>query len=120
MEILHNFIDGRMAEAASGKWLDVHEPASGKVYARMPDSDSTEVEQAVIAAEKAFPEWNALGREGRSQVLLKVVDLIEYDLGAFARAESKDTGKPIALARKVDIPRAVSNFRFFATAILHF
>ncbi len=120
MEIIHNFIDGRMADPSSGNWIEVYEPASGKVYARMPDSSGAEVEQAVIAAEKAFPAWNALGREGRSRVLLKVADLIEQELEVFARAESRDTGKPIALARKVDIPRAIANFRFFATAILHF
>lgn len=120
MESIFNYIGGNMVPASSGKWLDVHQPATGKVYAQLPDSDAMDVEQATIAAIKAFPKWNALGREGRSTILLKLADLIELDLDRFARAESRDNGKPVSLARKVDIPRAVSNFRFFATAILHF
>jgi aminomuconate-semialdehyde/2-hydroxymuconate-6-semialdehyde dehydrogenase len=86
----------------------------------LADSDERDVEAAVQAARGAFPEWNALGREGRSRVMLRLADLLERDLEALARDESRDNGKPVRLARKVDIPRAVSNLRFFATAILHF
>jgi len=57
--------------------------------------------------------------QDRSRILLRIADLIERDLEKFARAESIDTGKPLSLARTLDIPRAVANFRFFATAILH-
>ncbi|MCW5899917.1 MAG: aldehyde dehydrogenase [Flavobacteriales bacterium] len=120
MERLQNLIDGTLRPAESGAWLDVHAPATGGVLARLPDSDERDVELAWQAARKAFPAWNALGREGRSKVLLKLADLIERDLEHFARDESRDNGKPLTLARKVDIPRAVANFRFFATAILHF
>jgi aminomuconate-semialdehyde/2-hydroxymuconate-6-semialdehyde dehydrogenase len=114
-----NLIDGRLQPALGGGWIDGHEPATGRVYARVADSDGSDVEAAVTAAEKALPGWIALGREGRSNVLLKLAGLIERDLEAFVQAESRDNGKPVHLAREVDIPRAVANLRFFATAILH-
>lgn len=120
MERLQNLIDGTLRPAQSGRWLDVYAPATGEVFAQLPDSDEHDVELAVQAAKRAAPGWSALGREGRSKVLLKLSELIERDLEEFARAESRDNGKPLSLARKVDIPRAVANFRFFATAILHF
>lgn len=114
-----NLIDGRLQPALGGGWIEGHEPATGRVYARIADSDDADVEAAVAAAEKALPVWMSLGREGRSNVLLKLADLIERDLEAFVQAESRDNGKPVHLAREVDIPRAVANLRFFATAILH-
>lgn len=120
MERLLNLIDGTLRPAESGAWIDVYAPASGAVLTQLPDSDERDVELARAAAERALPAWNALGREGRSNVLLRLAQLIEDDLEGFARDESEDNGKPLSLARKVDIPRAVSNFRFFATAILHF
>ncbi len=120
MERILNYIGGETVPATNDGWIDVHTPATGEVYAALADSDTEDVERAVLAAERAFPAWNALGREGRSTILLKLAGLIEQDLDRFAIAESRDNGKPVSLARKVDIPRAVSNFRFFATAILHF
>ena len=120
MEDILNLIGGTLQPAVGSAWLDNHEPATGKVYARIPDSDQRDVAAAVAAAKAAHPAWEALGREGRSNVLLRLSELIEKDLEAFAQAESRDNGKPVHLARKVDIPRAVANFRFFATAILHF
>lgn len=120
MERILNLIGGAMRPAESGQWLPVHAPATGSVHAQLADSDERDVELAVQAAREAFPAWNKLGREGRSKVLLKLAELIERDLEHFAKDESRDNGKPLSLARKVDIPRAVANFRFFATAILHF
>jgi aminomuconate-semialdehyde/2-hydroxymuconate-6-semialdehyde dehydrogenase len=114
-----NFIDGQFVEPAGGKYLDNIEPATGKPYSRVADSDARDVELAVAAAEKAFPDWSRKPAADRSLLLLRIADLIERDLEKFARAESIDTGKPLSLARSLDIPRAVSNFRFFATAILH-
>lgn len=120
MEQLLNLIDGELRPAVGGGWLDVYAPATGAVYAQLPDSDARDVDLATEAAHRAFPAWNALGREGRSAALLRLAQLIEADLDGFAHDESRDNGKPLALARQVDIPRAVANFRFFATAILHF
>ena len=120
MERILNFINGEARPAVGGTWLDVHEPARGVVYAQLADSDSRDVDLAVAAAQKAFPAWRDLGREGRSNALLNLAALIERDMDAFVADESRDNGKPMALARRVDIPRAVANFRFFATAVLHF
>jgi aminomuconate-semialdehyde/2-hydroxymuconate-6-semialdehyde dehydrogenase len=116
---IQNFIDGKFVEPRSGKYLDNIEPATGKPYSQVPDSGKEDVDLAVAAAEKAFADWSKKPAAERSKILLRIADLIERDLEKFARAESIDTGKPITLARTLDIPRAVSNFRFFATAILH-
>ena len=116
---IQNFIDGQFVEPGSRNYLDNIEPATGKPYSLVPDSDARDVELAVAAAEKAFPGWSHTPAAERSRILLRIADLIERDLEKFARAESIDTGKPLSLARGLDIPRASSNFRFFATAILH-
>ncbi len=102
-----------------GRYLGNVEPATGKPYSQVADSDARDVDHAVAAAEKAFCDWSKRPAAERSNFLLRIADLIERDLEKFARAESIDTGKPISLARSMDIPRAVQNFRFFATAILH-
>src|SRR5438477_11814117 len=119
LERIRNFIDGQFVEPVGGKYLDNIEPATGKSYSQVADSDSRDVEVAVAAAEKAFPEWSRTPAAERSRFLLRIADLIERDLEKLTRAESIDTGKPLSLARSLDIPRAASNFRFFATAILH-
>jgi aminomuconate-semialdehyde/2-hydroxymuconate-6-semialdehyde dehydrogenase len=116
---IQNFIDGQFVEPVGGKYLDNIEPATGKPYSHVAESDTRDVELAVAAAEKAFPEWSQRPAAERSKILLRIADLIERDLEKLARAESIDTGKPLSLARSLDIPRAASNFRFFATAILH-
>jgi aminomuconate-semialdehyde/2-hydroxymuconate-6-semialdehyde dehydrogenase len=116
---IRNFIDGQFVEPAGGKYLDNIEPATGKAYSQVADSDNRDVDLAVAAAEKALIEWSKKPAAERSTILLRIADGIEHDLGKFSRAESIDTGKPLSLARSLDIPRAVSNFRFFATAILH-
>ena len=116
---IRNFIGGEFLEPVGGKYLDNIEPATGKPYSQVPDSDGRDVELAVAAAEKAFADWSRTPAADRSHILLSISDLIERDLEKLARAESIDTGKPLSLARTLDIPRAASNFRFFATAILH-
>ena len=120
MQHVLNLIGGELRPAIGGGWIDDHEPATGKAFASIADSDARDVQAAVVAAETAFPAWRALGREGRSNAMLRLAVLIERDLELFAQAESRDNGKPVHLARKVDIPRAVANLRFFATAVLHF
>jgi aminomuconate-semialdehyde/2-hydroxymuconate-6-semialdehyde dehydrogenase len=115
-----NFIDGRHVEPISGQYLDNIEPATGQVYSRVADSDARDVELAAQAAAKAFPGWSRTSAAERSRILLDIAQRIEANLDRLAHAESVDTGKPLKLARTVDIPRAASNFRFFATAILHF
>src|SRR2546423_7153089 len=116
---IRNFVDGDFVDPIAGKYLDNIEPATGKPYSKVPDSDASDVELAVAAAEQAFPAWSKTPGADRSRILLRIADSIERDLERVARAESIDTGKPLSLARSLDIPRAASNFRFFATAILH-
>jgi aminomuconate-semialdehyde/2-hydroxymuconate-6-semialdehyde dehydrogenase len=116
---INNFINGEFVAPTGGRYLDNIEPATGKPYSEVADSDARDVDLAVAAAEKAFCDWSKKTATERSNLLLRIAELIERDLEKFARAESIDTGKPISLARSLDIPRAVENFRFFATAILH-
>jgi aminomuconate-semialdehyde/2-hydroxymuconate-6-semialdehyde dehydrogenase len=116
---IRNFIGGQLVEPTGGRYLDNVEPATGKPYSQVPDSDAADVDLAATAAEKAFADWSRTPAAERSKILLLIADLIERDLEKLARAESIDTGKPLSLARSLDIPRAASNFRFFATAILH-
>ena len=116
---IRNFINGEFVEPIGGRYLDNVEPATGKPYSQVADSDARDVDLAVVAAEKAFCDWSKKTATERSNFLLRIAALIERDLEKFARAESIDTGKPISLARTLDIPRSIANFRFFATAILH-
>ena len=116
---ISNFIDGQDAAPAGDRYLDKVDPATGECFARVPASDSADVDRAVAAAVKAFPGWSETPAAARSRILLRVAELIDRDLAALAEAESRDTGKPLGLARRLDIPRAAANFRFFATAILH-
>jgi aminomuconate-semialdehyde/2-hydroxymuconate-6-semialdehyde dehydrogenase len=119
LETVQNYVAGQSVPPASGAYLDDIDPATGAACARVPDSDERDVQRAVDAAAAAFPEWSATPAERRSRILLRIAELIERDLEPLARAECIDTGKPLTRCRTVDIPRAVQNFRFFATAILH-
>lgn len=120
MEQLQNYINGALQPALSGQWLDNYEPATGQVYSHIPDSDRTDIEQAVAAAKAAFPAWSVTPLEERMMTLMRIADGIERRMDKFVIAESRDNGKPRKLARAVDIPRAVSNFRFFASGLQHF
>ena len=119
MKKIQNYINGQLRDAVSGKWLDNYDPATGKVYSLIPDSDSDDIELAVEAASMAFPGWSSTPAEKRSQIMLRVASLIESRMAELTEAESLDNGKPLWLAKAVDIPRARDNFKFFATAILH-
>lgn len=117
--ISRNFIDGEFVDPAGEDWLDVIEPATGARYARCPASDRADVDRAVEAAQAASETWANTPARERSAIMMRIADGIEQHLDRLALAESIDSGKPISLARSVDIPRAAENFRFFATAILH-
>lgn len=115
-----NYIDGELVSPVSGAFLDNVNPAEGKVYGTIPDSDERDVARAADAAARAFPAWSATSPEKRFAILNKLADLIERDLDALALAESVDNGKPVKLARSLDIPRASANIRFYATGAIHF
>ena len=114
MEVLSNFINGDYVNPKSNNYLDVFEPATGQVYCQVPNSNGDDIHLAVNSAIDAFPKWSSLSLDERSLYLKTIAEMIESRLDEFAKYESRDTGKPISLARSVDIPRAVSNFRFFA------
>ncbi len=116
---LQNFIGGRFVPPASGTYFPDVNPATEETIAEIPDSDARDVDAAVRAARVAFPAWSKTPAEQRSRLLLNLADVIERSSDELARCESQDNGKPLSLAKRMDIPRAVANFRFFATAILH-
>ncbi len=120
MTTIQNYIGGRFQPAVSNGWLDDFQPATGRVFARMPDSDAADVSLAVEAAKKAWPDWQQIGPEARSRYMAAIAGSIEARIDDFARVESMDSGKPLNLARTVDIPRAIANFRFFSTAAVQF
>lgn len=120
MEEYKNFIDGRFVAAQGGKTLPVFEPATGSQYADIPASGAADIDAAVAAARKAFPEWSALDGVARGRYLEKIAQGIEARLDELVAVESRDQGKPESLARRVDIPRAALNFRFYAAAASQF
>ena len=115
-----NYIDGALQKPFGGDYLDVFNPAIGEPYAKVPDSDKEDMETAVASAKVAFPSWSATSLEERHDYLMRISHAIEDNFEELAMAESVDSGKPLWLAKKVDIPRAASNFKFFATAIMQF
>ncbi|HQZ81804.1 MAG TPA: aldehyde dehydrogenase [Pyrinomonadaceae bacterium] len=119
MDQINNYIGGELVAPASHEYLENFEPATGEVYSLIADSDGRDVHLAVDAARAAFPAWSRTSAEDRFAILMRLCSLIERDLEVLAQAESRDNGKPITLARTIDIPRAVANFRFYATAAMH-
>lgn len=119
-EKIANYIGGSLSAPINGKYMDNVNPATGEVYSQIPDSDSKDVEEAVGAAKAAFAGWSTTPAEERFKILNRIAELIDQNLDALALAETNDNGKPLWLSKKVDIPRASSNFRFFATGLMHF
>jgi len=117
---IQNYINGKFMPPIANGWIDNYNPSNGEVYGQIPNSSKEDVENAYIAARSAFPIWSQTSIEERSKILIKISELLEANLQQFAQAESKDNGKPISLAKAVDIPRAASNFRFFGNAITQY
>jgi aminomuconate-semialdehyde/2-hydroxymuconate-6-semialdehyde dehydrogenase len=120
MQKISNYINGQLIEPVGETYLNNYEPATGKVYSLIPDSDERDVELAYKAAAAAFPAWSLTSAEEKFKIMMKISSLIEQNLESLAQAESKDNGKPISLARIMDIPRSASNFQFYAQAITQF
>uniref|UniRef100_T1IV25 Aldehyde dehydrogenase domain-containing protein n=1 Tax=Strigamia maritima TaxID=126957 RepID=T1IV25_STRMM len=114
---VENFINGVFTK--TDKYLNSNEPATGKIWAKIPASTAKDANSAVEAAKCAFPKWSSTPINERSQIVLKIANLLEDNLNEFAEAESRDQGKPLYLSKTVDIPRAILNFRHFATAYKH-
>ena len=120
MQTIQNFINGQYVPPKAGLYIDNFNPATGEISGKLPDSDVEDVNDAVSAATKAFPAWSNMSLEDRHDILRAVSDGILQNLDQLAMAESQDSGKTVASARTVDIPRSALNFKFFATALLHF
>jgi aminomuconate-semialdehyde/2-hydroxymuconate-6-semialdehyde dehydrogenase len=120
MTKINNYINGVLVEPVSKNYLNNYDPSTGQTYSLCPDSDERDVAAAVEAAQRAFPAWSTLPKENRSRLLLRISELIERDLDKLALSESIDNGKTVKLAAELDIPRASSNFYFFATAAMQF
>ena len=116
---IKNYIDGLLVDPIDGEYIDNYNPAKGEVYSHIPNSNSKDVDAAVKAAKVASEMWANTSKEERSAILIKISTLINERLDELALAESVDNGKPLKLAKTVDIPRAAANFYFYATAILH-
>tara|TARA_A100001037_G_scaffold9086_1_gene8954 strand:+ start:1024 stop:2469 length:1446 start_codon:yes stop_codon:yes gene_type:complete len=114
MENILNYINGEFVEPLSKEYIDVIEPAIGKKYTKVANSDRSDIDKAVDASLKSFPNWSSLNIDVRAKYLMEIATHIEINLEEFAHDESLDTGKPISLSKNMDIPRAISNFRFFA------
>ena len=117
---IENYINGKFQHPISGSFIDNVNPATGKVYGKIPNSNDEDVDKAVVAANAALKSWSATSTESRFKILNKIAELIDENLEALALAETNDNGKPLWLSKEVDIPRASSNFRFFATAAMQF
>lgn len=113
-----NFIDGKLQPTAST--LDLVSPGNGSVYGSMPRSGKAEVDEAMAAAKRAFPDWAATPAVERARCLDRLADLVAANASELATAEARDNGKPVSLASHVDIPRAEKNLRFYASGIQHY
>lgn len=111
---IENYINGQLQAPISGAYLDNVNPAIGQVYSQVPNSGREDIDAAVASAEKAFPVWSGMAPSERAGILRKVADLVERDREKLVSAESDDNGKPMHLARAVDIPRVSANIRFYA------
>ena len=120
MEKIKNYIDGKLLPPSKNQYIENFNPAKGEIYSLIPDSDDTDVNLAVEAAQRAFKKWSTTPKQERFSIMMRISELIDQNLDRLAKAESIDNGKPFSLAKRVDIPRARENFKFFATGILHF
>ena len=117
---IKNYINGEYVNPLSNNWIENYNPSKGEVYGQLPDSNYQDVEIAYKAAENAFLSWSETTLDERSKILSKIAKGIIEKLPELALAESKDNGKPVDLAKSIDIPRASANFQFFANAITQF
>jgi aminomuconate-semialdehyde/2-hydroxymuconate-6-semialdehyde dehydrogenase len=117
---IKNYINGEFVNPILDNWIDNYNPSNGEIYSQIPNSSDIDLKNAFKAAKNAFPKWSETTLEKRSQILYNIAHLITKKLPELAAAEAKDNGKPLELAKSIDIPRAAANFQFFANAITQF
>lgn len=120
MQKILNYIDGKLTQPTNKKFIENFNPSRGVAYSLIPDSDATDIDLAVAAAKKAFSLWSKLTAERRAYYLRELALGIQKKEDQFVQSESLDNGKPVSLARSLDIPRSARNFEFFAEAITQF
>src|SRR5579875_3015458 len=113
---LQNFVNGKFTDASDGRASDVIDPSTGEAYAQAPVSGRPDVDAAVRAAAGAFEGWRDATPSERSLALLRIADAMERRADEIVAAETRNTGKPVALTRSEEIPPAVDQVRFFAGA----
>jgi betaine-aldehyde dehydrogenase len=113
---LQNFIGGQWTDLAYDKRADLIDPSTSEVFATAPISGSAEIDAAFTSAAEAFPGWRDSTPAERSLALLRIADALEARADQFVKAESQNTGKPLALTASEEIPPMVDQIRFFAGA----
>ena len=119
MEKILNYIDGKLIEPENLNFIDVFNPSTGEIYAKCPNSSTSDLKTAVISAKKAFNIWKKTSNEERRDMLIRIADELEKNKKQFALAETIDNGKPINDSIKIDIPRSINNLKFYASAIIN-
>ena len=117
---IKNYINGEYVNPVSDSWIDNYNPSNGEIYGQIPNSINEDVENGYKAAKNAFLSWSETSLDERSKIMSKIAQLITEKLPELAAAEAKDNGKPLHVAKSIDIPRAAANFQFFANAITQF
>jgi 1-pyrroline dehydrogenase len=112
---LQNLVGGEFVDAADGGTAEILNPATGETIAEVPQGTQADVDRAVEAAKKAWPEWRETTPAERSELLLKLADLIHEHTDELAEIESRNVGKPLAAAHD-ELPVCSDNLRFFAGA----
>ena len=112
-----NYINGKFVEPKSGKYFDNTTPINNEVICSVARSDAKDVEAALDAAHAAFPTWGKTSITERSNILIKIADVIEKNLEKLATAECLDNGKPIRECMAADLPLVVDHWRYFAGVI---
>jgi 1-pyrroline dehydrogenase len=115
VEQLQNLVGGEFVDAVEGGTMEVVNPSTGETIAEVPEGTQADVDRAVEAAKKAWPEWRETTPAERAEVLLKLADLIDEHTDELAELESRNVGKPLAAARD-EMPVCSDNIRFFAGA----
>ncbi|MBC8112236.1 MAG: aldehyde dehydrogenase [Verrucomicrobia bacterium] len=112
-----NFINGEWVAPVKGQYFDNVSPIDGQVFTKVARSTKEDIELALDAAEKAFVKWSKTSAAERSNILLKIADVMEQNLAYLAAVETVDNGKPIRETMAADLPLAVDHFRYFAGCI---
>src|SRR5690242_21363807 len=113
---LQNFVNGTYVAASDGRTSDVIDPSTGEVYAQAPVSSRQDVDAAFEAAANAFEGWRDATPSERSLAMFRIADAIEKRAGDIVAAETRNTGKPVALMASEEVPPAADQIRFFAGA----